>query len=301
MNDKFDILYESFMTEMLFKNRWKPYHLVVESIKDKLLPNPVWIYDSKSSNILTEDRKVFSSIAKNIFNAKNGTVFSAKHILEHTPNFDINDGEYANIPIVKYAISFKSNEQLKTVLSKHKKDIPQQYRNFVLNTFDTNSNSNGLFLASYTMCIIVLNKEKSDILTVQHELYHYCQFLSGLNVIESISKFDKNKIKNLQLSNSELTYLLAPHEFLAHIDIDLKHQCKAIHKKYYTNISYNEFIDKLINEIKVSKDKFMMSDIGIKFTRIFSFDTSAIRLFVAAFCLELKYRIYIQLYKIINP
>lgn len=43
----------------------------------------------------------------------------------------------------------------------------------------------------------------------------------------------------------------------------------------------------IINEIKVSKDKFMMSDIGIKFTRIFSFDTSAIRLFVAAFCLEL--------------
>lgn len=276
------------MTEMLSKNRWKSSHLVVESIKDKSLPNPIWIYDDENSNILTEDRKIFSLIAKNIFNAKNGTVFSAKHILEHTPNFDINDGKYANIPIVKYAISFKSIDQLKIILSKHKKDIPQQYRNFVLNTFDTNNNSNGLFLASYTTCIIILNKEKSDILTVQHELYHYCQFLSGLNVIESISKFDKNKIKNLQINNSELAYLLAPHEFLTHIDIDLKHQCKAIHKKYYHDISFNEFIDMLINEIKTSKDKFMMSDIGIKFTRVFSFDTSAIRLFIAAFCLELN-------------
>lgn len=288
MNSKFDILYESFITEMLSKNRWKPYHLVIESIKDKQLPNPIWIYDSKNSNILTEDKKIFSSIAKNIFNAKDGTVFSAKHILENMPNFDINDGEYADIPVVKYAISFKSLDQLKIILSKHKKDIPQQYRNFVLNTFDTNSNSNGLFLASYTMCIIVLNKEKSDVLTVQHELYHYCQFLSGLNVIEPISKFDKNKIKDLQLSNTELSYLLAPHEFLTHIDIDLKHQCKAIHKKYYSDISFDEFIVKLINEIKTSKDKFMVSDLGIKFTRIFSFDTSAIRLFVATFCLELN-------------
>lgn len=276
------------MTEMLSKNRWKPYHLIVESIKDKPLQNPIWIYDDEKSNILTEDKKVFSSIAKNLFNAKDGTVFSAKHILENIPNFDINNGEYANIPVVKYAISFKSIDPLKTILSKHKKDIPQQYRNFVLNTFDTNSNSNGLFLASYTTCIIVLNKEKSDILTVQHELYHYCQFLSCLNVIEPISKFDKNKIKDLQLGNTELSYLLAPHEFLTHIDIDLKHQCKTIHKKYYNNISYNEFIVKLINEIKASKDKFMMSDLGIKFTRIFSFDTSAIRLFVATFCLELN-------------
>lgn len=45
---KFDILYDSFMTGILFKNRWKPYHLVVESIKNKSLPYPIWIYDNQS-------------------------------------------------------------------------------------------------------------------------------------------------------------------------------------------------------------------------------------------------------------
>ena len=285
--NKFDILYDSFMIGILFKNRWKPYHLVVESIKNKSLPYPIWIYDNQSV-ILTEDKQIFSLIAKNIFNAKNGIVFAAKHILENIPNFDINGIEYANIPIVKYAISFNSIEPIKIILSKHKKDIPQQYRNFVINTFNANNKANGLFLASYTMCIIILNKEKSDILTVQHELYHYCQFLSGLNMIDPISKFDKNKIKNLQLSDNELAYLFAPQEFFTHIDIDLQHQCKAIHKKYFNNISYKNFIDKLIDEIKTNRDRFIFSNIGVKFVTIFSFDTSAIRLFVATFCLGLN-------------
>ncbi len=147
--NKFDILYDSFMAGILSKNRWKPYHLLVESIKNKSLPYPIWIYDNQSV-IITEDKQIFSSIAKNIFNAKNEIVFAAKHILENIPNFDINGIEYANIPIVKYAISFNSIEPIKIILSKYKKDIPQQYRNFVLDAFDANSNSNGLFLASYS-------------------------------------------------------------------------------------------------------------------------------------------------------
>ena len=106
--------------------------------------------------------------------------------------------------------------------------------------------------------------------------------------MKHISKFDKNKIKNLQLSDNELAYLFAPQEFFTHIDIDLQHQCKAIHKKYFNNISYKNFIDKLIDEIKTNRDRFIFSNIGVKFVTIFSFDTSAIRLFVATFCLGLN-------------
>ena len=64
--NKFNILYESFMTGILFKNRWKSYHLVVESIKNKSLPYPIWIYNNQSV-ILTEDKQFFFINSKKYF------------------------------------------------------------------------------------------------------------------------------------------------------------------------------------------------------------------------------------------
>ena len=156
--------------------------------------------------------------------------------------------------------------------------------NFFKNAY---KNTGGLCSDQGEYILIIFNKDKINETIINHEIYHYLQFILEKSETNEIKKSKFNEIKELQLSIEDQEYLFDRWEFETHIKVDLINQLDEMYWNFYKNISKAEFIEKFINAVEKNPLNVVSNFISL-LLKMKNNDTTSLRLFAGCYIINDK-------------
>ena len=156
--------------------------------------------------------------------------------------------------------------------------------NFFKNAY---KNTGGLCSDQGEYILIIFNKDKINETIINHEIYHYLQFILEKSETNEIEKSKFNEIKELQLSIEDQEYLFDRWEFETHIKVDLINQLDEMYWNFYKNISKTEFIEKFISAVEKNPLNVVSNFVSL-LLKMKNNDTTSLRLFAACYIINDK-------------
>ena len=293
---KFNNVYSE-MTSRLFYENIRTlnhnYKIIIES-KSKYAKD---FYNSliviNSENNETQFSK---ALLNKLYNANDFTQIQANEVFNRCSNSIKSKYKIKrNIPIYIFNFSFSKNSKMistifhsfKIPFTKQDGTLQEKYdyeSNFFKNTY---KNTGGLCSDQGEYILIIFNKDKINETIINHEIYHYLQFILEKYETNEIEKSKFNEIKELQLSIEDQEYLFDRWEFETHIKVDLINQLDEMYWNFYKNISKVEFIEKFINVVDKNPLNVVSNFISL-LLKMKNNDTTSLRLFAACYIINDK-------------
>ena len=302
--NKFKNVYNEITSRLFYENTRTlehNYRLVLES-KSKSAKD---FYDSlivincENSELIFEshaDAQFSKALLNKLYNATDFTQIQANEVFNRCSNSIKSKYRIKrNIPMYVFNFSFsKNSKMIATIFHAFKlpftlKDgtLKEKYdyeSNFFKNAY---KNAGGLCSDQGEYVLILFNKDKINETIINHEIYHYLQFILEKFETTEIENSKFSEIKELQLSIEDQEYLFDKWEFETHIKVDLINQLDEMYWNFYKNISKAKFIEKFINAVEKNPLNVVSNFISL-LLKMKNNDTTTLRLFAACYIINDK-------------
>lgn len=243
-----------------------------------------------------EDAQFSKALLNKLYNANDFTQIQANEVFNRC-SISIKS-KYRikrNIPMYIFNFSFSKNSKMISTIF-HTFKIPFTLKDGTLKEkydYESNlfknayKNAGGLCSDQGEYVLIIFNKDKINETIINHEIYHYLQFILEKFETTEIENSKFNEIKELQLSVGDQEYLFDKWEFETHIKVDLINQLDEMYWKFYKNISKVKFIEKFINVVEKNPLNVVANFISL-LLKMKNDDTTSLRLFAACYIINDK-------------
>ena len=301
---KFDNVYSE-MTSRLFYENIRTlnhnYRIITESKSKsaKDFYNSLIVINSENNELIFEsheDAQFLKALLNKLYNADDFTQIQANEVFSRCSNSIKSKYRIKrNIPMYIFNFSFSKNSKMistifhsfKIPFTKQDGTLQEKYdyeSNFFKNAY---KNTGGLCSDQGEYVLIIFNKDKINETIINHEIYHYLQFILEKSETNEIEKSKFNEIKELQLSIEDQEYLFDKWEFETHIKVDLINQLDEMYWNFYKNISKTEFIEKFINAVEKNPLNVVSNFISL-LLKMKNNDTTSLRLFAGCYIINDK-------------
>ena len=301
---KFDNVYSEIISRLFYENIRTlnhNYRIITES-KSKSAEdfyNSLIVINSENNELIFEshkDAQFSKALLNKLYNANDFTQIQANEVFNRCSNSIKSKYKIKrNIPIYIFNFSFSKNSKMistifhsfKIPFTKQDGTLQEKYdyeSNFFKNTY---KNTGGLCSDQGEYILIIFNKDKINETIINHEIYHYLQFILEKYETNEIEKSKFNEIKELQLSIENQEYLFDKWEFETHIKVDLINQLDEMYWNFYKNISKAEFIEKFINAVEKNPLNVVSNFVSL-LLKMKNNDTTSLRLFAACYIINDK-------------
>lgn len=248
------------------------------------------------SNILIETIKEvnFHQPVLDLFlNAKFGEQIMPHHILKKLNENWIYYQSYKekalidNIPIYVFKFDFNNDDEIFSMFIYLDNHFRKEDKDIIVKDFKDNCLTVNGFVKNLEKAILFCLNEPCSKQTIAHELCHYFQEI--IHVIENKDKINVSLgIPELQLTKTNLQYLLNEKEFYPHIYIDMIKDFKKFYHVSFKDITKNQFLKLLFKNIEKYQEQIMYSDIGFEYLKVMK-DSTSIQMLAALKYLNYKY------------
>lgn len=301
---KFDNVYSEMTSRLFYENIRTLNHnyRIIKESKSKSAKdfyNSLIVINSENNELIFEsheDAKFSKALLNKLYNANDFTQIQANEVFNRCSNSIKSKYKIKrNIPIYIFNFSFSKNSKMistifhsfKIPFTKQDGTLQEKYdyeSNFFKNTY---KNTGGLCSDQGEYILIIFNKDKINETIINHEIYHYLQFILEKYETNEIEKSKFNEIKELQLSIENQEYLFDKWEFETHIKVDLINQLDEMYWNFYKNISKAEFIEKFINAVEKNPLNVVSNFVSL-LLKMKNNDTTSLRLFAACYIINDK-------------
>jgi hypothetical protein len=304
MMGKFDKVYDEKIARLFYESIRTldhNYRIITES-KSKSAKD---FYDSLIVINAENDKLIFEShedaqfskaLLNKLYTANDFTQIQANEVFDRCSNSI--KSKYIikrNIPMYVFNFSFSKNSKMISTIF-HAFKIPFTKQDGALKEkYDYESelfknaykNAGGLCSDQGEYVLIIFNKDKINETIINHEIYHYLQFILEKSETTEIKNSTFNEIKELHLSIEDQEYLFDKWEFETHIKVDLINQLDEMYWNFYKNISKVKFIEKFINAVEKNPLNVVSNFIPL-LLKMKNDDTASLRLFAACYIINDK-------------
>lgn len=302
--NKFDNIYNEIIPRLFHENIHTlnhNYRIITESKSKsaKDFYDSLIVINSENDELIFEsheDAQFSKALLNKLYNANDFTQIQANEVFNRCSNSIKSKYRIKrNIPMYVFNFSFSKNSKMISTIF-HTFKIPftlqdgtlkEKYdyeSNFFKNTY---KNAGGLCSDQGEYVLIIFNKDKINETIINHEIYHYLQFILEKSEITEIKNSKFNEIKELQLSIEDQEYLFDKWEFETHIKVDLINQLDEMYWNFYKNISKVKFIEKFINVVEKNPLNVVSNFISL-LLKMKNDDTTGLRLFAACYIINDK-------------
>ena len=301
---KFDNVYSEITSRSFYENIRTLNHnyRIIKESKSKSAKdfyNSLIVINSENNELIFEsheDAQFSKALLNKLYNADDFTQIQANEVFNRCSNSIKSKYKIKrNIPMYIFNFSFSKNSKMistifhsfKIPFTKQDGTLQEKYdyeSNFFKNTY---KNTGGLCSDQGEYILIIFNKDKINETIINHEIYHYLQFILEKSETNEIKKSKFNEIKELQLSIEDQEYLFDKWEFETHIKVDLINQLDEMYWNFYKNISKTEFIEKFINVVEKNPLNVVSNFISL-LLKMKNNDTTSLRLFAACYIINDK-------------
>ena len=277
------------------------YRIITESKSKsaKDFYNSLIVINSENNELIFEsheDAQFSKALLNKLYNANDFTQIQANEVFNRcSKSIKSKYRIKRNIPMYVFNFSFSKNSKMISTIF-HTFKIPFTLQDGILKEkydYESNffknvyKNAGGLCSDQGEYILIIFNKDKINETIINHEIYHYLQFILEKSKTTEIKDSKFNEIKELQLSIEDQEYLFDKWEFETHIKVDLINQLDEMYWNFYRNISKVEFIEKFINVVEKNPLNVVSNFISL-LLKMKNDDTTSLRLFAACFIINDK-------------
>ena len=302
--NKFNNVYGEITSRLFYENIHTldhNYRIITES-KSKAAKDfydSLIVINSENSELIFEsheDAQFSKALLNKLYNANDFTQIQANEVFNRCSNSIKSKYRIKrNIPMYVFNFSFSKNSKMISTIF-HTFKIPFTLQDGTLKEkYDYESN---LFKSAYQnaggLCsdqgeyvLIIFNKDKINETIINHEIYHYLQFILEKSETTEIENSKFSEIKELQLSIKDQEYLFDKWEFETHIKVDLINQLDEMYWNFYKNISKAKFIENFINIVEKNPLNVVSNFISL-LLKMKNDDTTSLRLFAACYIINDK-------------
>ena len=302
--NKFDKVYNRMTSRLFYEstNTLDHNYKIINESKSKTAKefyNSLIVINSEDNELIFEsheDAQFSKALINKIYNASDFTQIQANEVFDRCSNSIKSKYRIKrNIPMYIFNFSFSKNSKMistifytfKIPFSLKDSTLKEKY-DYESNLFKTAyKNAGGLCSDQDEYVLIILNKDKINETIINHEIYHYLQFILEKTETAEIENSKFSEIKELQLSIEDQEYLFDKWEFETHIKVDLINQLDEMYWKFYKDISKAKFIEKFINAVEKDPLTVVYKFISL-LLKMKNNDTTSLRLFAACFIINDK-------------
>lgn len=243
-----------------------------------------------------EDAQFSKALLNKLYNANDFTQIQANEVFDRCSNSIKSKYRIKrNIPMYIFNFSFSKNSKMISTIF-HTFKIPftkqdgtlKEKHDYESELFkNAYKNAGGLCSDQGEYVLIIFNKDKINETIINHEIYHYLQFILEKSETTEIKNSTFSEIKELHLSIENQEYLFDKWEFETHIKVDLINQLDEMYWSFYKNISKVKFIEKFINAVEKNPLNVVSNFIPL-LLKMKNDDTTSLRLFAACYIINDK-------------